>query len=172
MTRRRWGKAGVPLTAREAAAIDARNARSRYHHQLDQQRAYHEWRAGKLVPYRITLALDAKDLYGPEVDAACGVAEPQVDMWEAGTLYPTWEQLQALAALTGCTERFFMRQPHEDLPHETSMRFHRIGGQKCDRRQPPPVRAFTREAIAATVRSAPVLDSHLPSGYGTTQETR
>ncbi len=152
MTRRRWGKAGVPLTAQEAAKLEGR----RYRRELDEQRAYRDWRAGKVVPYRITIALDFHGLQGPDVDEACGVHEPQVDRWEAGTLYPTWSQLCALAELTGNTPGFFMHQPHQDLPLETSMRFHRVGGQRCDTRQAPPVRTFLPEAITATVEGAPV----------------
>lgn len=65
------------------------------------------WRRGEVRPYRITAALDAANLYGPEVDTACGVEEPAVDEWEAGTRYPTWDQLVALAKLTGKTPSFF-----------------------------------------------------------------
>lgn len=64
-----------------------------------EQQAHRDWAAGKVIPHRITTALDAHSLYGPEVDRACGVEEPAVDRWEAGTLYPTWEQLRALATL-------------------------------------------------------------------------
>jgi len=149
VTRRRWGKAGIPLTAQETAALDRRA----YTRTLREQRTYDAWRAGKVVPYRITIALDAQGLEGPEVDTACGGAEPDVDMWEAGTKYPTWEQLKLLAELTGVTPEYFLFEPGSDLPLETSLRFHRIGGQRCDWRQPPPVRAFTPEAIAAAVRS-------------------
>lgn len=63
------------------------------------QQAERDWASGKVIPWRITTALDADSLYGPEVDLACGVEEPAVDRWEAGTLYPTWEQLCALAEL-------------------------------------------------------------------------
>ncbi len=59
------------------------------------------------VPGRITVALDAKALDGPEVDEACGVAEPVVDLWEAGVLIPTDEQLAALAKLTEMPVSFF-----------------------------------------------------------------
>jgi transcriptional regulator with XRE-family HTH domain len=58
-------------------------------------------------PRRITMALDAKALYGPEVDRACGVEEPAVDLWESGALVPTGDQLAALAKLTGVTVEFF-----------------------------------------------------------------
>lgn len=69
--------------------------------------------AGLVVPHYITLALDAQGLHGPEVDEACGAHEPDVDRWEAGELYPTWEQLRALAELTGVTPAYFVR-PVED----------------------------------------------------------
>jgi hypothetical protein len=59
------------------------------------------------VPARITLALDLRGLDGPEVDHACGVQEPAVDEWEAGTRIPTEEQLAALAWLTDLPVAFF-----------------------------------------------------------------
>ena len=59
------------------------------------------WQAGALVPYNLTRYLNAGGHYGPEVDVACLAEEPAVDEWEAGTRYPTWEQLLALAELVG-----------------------------------------------------------------------
>lgn len=59
------------------------------------------------VPARITLALDAKGLFGPQVDESLGVREPTVDLWEAGVLLPDRGQIRALAALTGFAEAFF-----------------------------------------------------------------
>lgn len=61
------------------------------------------------VPERITLALDACGLYGPEVDLALGGAEPMVDEWEAGKRAPTREQVALLADLTGFPVEFFYR---------------------------------------------------------------
>ncbi|QYN17454.1 hypothetical protein [Amycolatopsis sp. DSM 110486] len=151
---RRWGKAGVPLTDAETRRNDARRNKTAAERVLADQRTYREWRAGKVVPWRITLALDSHALYGPEVDEACGAAEPDVDMWEAGTRYPTWEQLKKLAKLTMVTPGFFMIRPAELLPAQTSMQFHRIGGERAEWRQPPPVLLFTPEAIAETVRGA------------------
>lgn len=72
--------------------------------------AYEHWSTGALAPYRITRALDAAELYGPEVDIACGAQEPAVDEWEAGTRYPWFEQLLALAALTHQIHRGRTRQ--------------------------------------------------------------
>ncbi len=40
--------------------------------------------AAGITPSRITLALDAGDHYGPEVDVACGGVAPMVDAWAAG----------------------------------------------------------------------------------------
>lgn len=113
-----------------------------------EQAARRAWAAGKVVPHRITTALDLHALYGPEVDAACGVEEPAVDEWEAGTRYPTWEQLCLLAELCGVTPWMFVMDVPREFPVQTSMRFHRIGGQCDTRLTPPPVRMFTPEAIA------------------------
>ncbi len=76
-------------------------------------RQRYERRNGKPNPQRITAALDVCGLYGPEVDLACGVEEPAVDEWEAGTRIPTDEQVEALARLTGRTPSWFYR---DDLP--------------------------------------------------------
>jgi transcriptional regulator with XRE-family HTH domain len=69
-------------------------------------------------PARITQALDAPGwggppLEGPEVDRACGVEEPAVDLWEAGELVPTADQLARLAELTGYPVAWFYREPAE-----------------------------------------------------------
>lgn len=70
------------------------------------------FRAGEdlVQPNRITLALDSRAMEGPDVDAACGAAEPDVDEWEAGTAAPTWHQLTLLADLTGYPVEFFFRE--------------------------------------------------------------
>lgn len=39
------------------------------------------WQAGRLVPDRITAALDMNGLEGPQVDIDCGTPEPDVDHW-------------------------------------------------------------------------------------------
>lgn len=59
------------------------------------------------VPGRITVALDAMGLDGPEVDAACGVAEPTVDLWEDGILLPEVWHVRRLAELTGHPADYF-----------------------------------------------------------------
>ena len=112
--------------------------------------AHDAWRRGLVKPWRITLALDAKGLYGPEVDEACGVAEPFVDQWEAGERYPTWEQLQALADLTGCTPAFFMVDAPMLMASQTTMRFHISPAELADEK--PPVERYPRAVVEEVVR--------------------
>ena len=78
--------------------------------------------AGKTpTPERITMALDLRELYGPEVDEALGGEEPMVDEWETGERIPTFGQVQALAELTGFLVRFFYFEPPRPL----------VGGWMC-----------------------------------------
>lgn len=63
------------------------------------------------LPERISFALNARQLYGPEVDAACLAAEPDVDNWEAGISTPSPEQVRALAQLTAYPVEWFYREP-------------------------------------------------------------
>lgn len=160
-TRQRWGKAGQRISPGQATRADAQAAQQRengrFARVLAGQRLKRDWAAGLLVPHRITLALDLAKLDGPEVDRACGAEEPAVDMWEAGTLYPTWDQLLALADLCGVPAGFFTIVPSAKLPIETSLRFHR---KDAAYRQPPPVLFFTPEAIEAATKTKP---KELPS---------
>jgi hypothetical protein len=149
----RWGKAGVRLTEgqmeqRGRAAVATRNRR-KLARDADDRIAYRLWRAGELQPYLITQALDARALYGPEVDAACGASEPDVDLWEAGELYPTWRQVLLLADLCGMTPRFLCTRHDVIQAGRTSLRFH----APLDDR--PPVWEFEREAVQRTVGEAP-----------------
>jgi hypothetical protein len=112
------------------------------------------WRRGLVVPHRITLALDIRELYGLQVDQSCGTKEPDVDQWEAGEKYPTWEQLLALADLTAFPVEFFTPEPGQ---------VHALGPGVmfvcCRSRRtwnpvveiPAPILAFTPGAVAATV---------------------
>lgn len=86
--------------------------------------AHQRWRAGLVVPHVITMALDFHDLFGPEVDLACHASEPAVDRWEAGKLYPRWDQLCALTELTQWPTARFMVLGHPIGIADTSMRFH------------------------------------------------
>lgn len=118
--------------------------------------AHERWERGQVVPHRITLALNIRELYGPEVDAACGVAEPAVDEWEAGTRYPTWEQLLALAELTGYAPGFFIAPSdgRELGQSDGDVMFVCYRNRKNWNPRieiPRPILAFTPEAIAATV---------------------
>lgn len=120
--KRRRGKAGVPLTESEARRRDARRDRATHLRVAVEQEAYRQWQAGHLVPCRITLALDANDLDGPEVDAALDAAEPDVDRWEAGELYPTWAQVKLLSELTGYALKFFFLPPNK--PVWSTLQYH------------------------------------------------
>jgi hypothetical protein len=105
---RRSARTGAGVTARRTYA--AALAEQRAHRALAELEV--EYRAGRarVFPDRITAALDIHGLHGPEVDRACGAEEPAVDRWEAGEAAPTWEQLVALAALTGHVVAFFTRE--------------------------------------------------------------
>lgn len=124
---------------------------SRRLQQENQETALAGWRAGRVVPFRITMALDMRGLDGPDVDIACGAAEPDVDQWEAGELYPTFEQLLALAELTDMPPHYFVL-PVEDpvLAWQTSMIYH---VNQAERRrmlaEAPPVLHFTPQAVRA-----------------------
>lgn len=148
--RRQRDEAGDLLTA-EALRERAEAAAQRRASERD---AHAAWQLGDVVPHRITLALDLRQLYGPEVDAACGVAEPAVDQWEAGTRYPTWEQLLALAELVDFDVRFFTVP--EDQVHALGPGVIFI----CDRSKrrwnprveiPAPIVRFDPAAVAATL---------------------
>lgn len=109
MTSTAWGKAGERLTPDEAAKRRRLRGRDRMFEKQHTEEAFARWQSGRAIPWRITSALDIRSLYGPEVDRACGVEEPTVDRWEAGEVYPTWEQLNALARLTGFPVSYFTR---------------------------------------------------------------
>ncbi len=141
--------------ARTAAAgtvpESQRRGYARYLKQCDTEAAHEAWKRGQVIPHRITTALDIRALYGPEVDRACGVEEPAVDEWEEGVRYPTWEQLLALADLTGYPVKFFTTM----LPgapvrvSDTTLAFHMPKRQRLEDHEP--VLAFTADAIRATV---------------------
>jgi hypothetical protein len=114
--------------------------------------AKQRWLQGRVVPHRITAALDISRLDGPDVDEACGVLEPAVDRWERGTLYPTWEQLLRLAVLTGFDVAFFTT-PVDDEPMATNIRWRPHEGGPVYGRTPTPVLAFTQKAIRRTLGS-------------------
>lgn len=130
MTGRRWGRAGVPLSPAEvearARSIRAAANRSAARRSEQEAVARHAWERGLIKPYNITAALNLRGLEGPDVDAACLAEEPDVDDWEAGWKYPTFEQLLALAALTEFPPSYFAIDRTRLILHadETSLRFH------------------------------------------------
>jgi hypothetical protein len=71
-----------------------------------------------VVPVRITVALDARDLYGPKVDRDCGTWEGNpagdVDAWELGEAVPSREQVRLLAALCEVPVALFYEPLTED----------------------------------------------------------
>jgi hypothetical protein len=72
--------------------------------------------AGKTpTPERITMALDLRMLYGPEVDQMLEGEEPMVDEWESGERIPSLTQIQALAEMTDFPVRFFYEPPPPPL---------------------------------------------------------
>lgn len=110
MTGWKWEQAGVRRDPqeRERRARRWADQLARRPPEVDERRrAYTRWRDGLVVPHLITLVLDRAGLDGPDVDALCGAREPEVDQWEAGERYPTWDQLCALAKLTRVTPSFF-----------------------------------------------------------------
>lgn len=86
------------------------------------------------VPYHITMALDLRELYGPEVDRALGGEEPMVDQWESDELVPTPEQIEALAALTRYPTRFFY-WPVDETDRGATGFMCRRSGPRADRCQ-------------------------------------
>lgn len=121
---------------------------------VQNQAARADWAAGLIAPYLITTALDMCSLHGPSVDEACGVTEPTVDHWESGLVYPTWEQLCALAQLTGFAPAFFSRRgknPQAAVVHTSAELFHKYEANR-PYRPGPIVPAFLPEAIAKATR--------------------
>lgn len=143
-----YGKAGQRLTQKDleqrARLRRASNARTAAIVQMETARAKQLWAAGLVRPYLITAALDAKGLYGPEVDEACGVEEPTVDLWEAGQVYPTWEQLCALAELCQARPWFFTRE----ISHSGRAPMFMCGGRRVPEPVKPPVVYFDPLALA------------------------
>lgn len=155
MNEQRWGKAGVRKTGASSQRELYLKALAKQRKPAQDRSNYRDWHDGKVIPYRITALLNLNMLYGPKVDEACGVAEPQVDMWEDGVLYPTWEQLQLLADLCGVSPRAFMIESTPLTFDDTSMKFHLTAAQRREPPPPPPVLEFTPEAIAAATKTKP-----------------
>jgi hypothetical protein len=96
------------------------------------------------------MALDLRSLHGPEVDTACKAVEPEVDQWEAGERYPTWEQLRALADLTGFTPRWFTLTDDPLPAWRTSLWFHMSDADReIAKRDWNPVTRYPRAVLDA-----------------------
>lgn len=149
--RRRWGKAGQRLTPEQVQANRHRAGLALIRDRAEEDAAKRLWAAGLVRPWRITMMLNANMLYGPEVDEACGAREPDVDLWEAGKLYPSWEQLKLLAELTGCTPRFFCVEEPMLAVEATSMRFHMSPAQLREVQAEQWVDKFDPAVVAAAV---------------------
>ena len=153
----RWGEAGVRLDPQEQEArrrkILADRNRGMVREWLQAENGFRLWRAGRLVPYRITFALDAVGAEGPEVDIECKAQEPDVDHWELGIKYPTWAQTEALCRLTGCTVEFLCRDDKPLRARETSMAYHLKKSElsELERLERERVGRFLPAAIAATL---------------------
>lgn len=137
---RKWVSAGVRADQHERArrAIGMRNytnqmrVRQEHERERDLEIGKRKWAEGMVIPHQITAALNMRDLFGPDVDRACGAKEPDVDLWEAGKLYPSWEQIVLLAELPGKPTNYFMAPIRQELSLDhTSMRFHVPFGE-CD----------------------------------------
>jgi hypothetical protein len=148
--RPKWGKAGQrldPESTRRRRSSRAWTQRVVEEHRVEDEQARQKWLMGLVVPAHITMALDGAGLYGPEVDWACGVQEPAVDNWEAGRLYPSWEQILRLAELTGRRPSYFMAPVHQVTSlYDTSMRFHLSFAERHPM-LPLPVHRFNHQAL-------------------------
>lgn len=148
----RWASPGVRRDPadrdRRERELRAEAGRQRTARLVDEREAYRRWRAGLVVPHRITAALNVRGLCGPDVDRACLAEEPEVDQWEAGERYPSWEQLLALAGLTKMTVRYFT---WDDPPlpwWATSLRFHMDDDERrAAEKEPGPVMRFPRAVL-------------------------
>lgn len=159
----RWAKAGQRRNPAERAAAAARAGRERSARRAADEAAYRRWRAGLVCPDRITAALDMRGLHGPEVDAACLAAEPEVDQWEAGERYPQWRQLVALARLTGFAPGWFTDNTQPRIPlWQTSMWFRMTAAERraYEKAWTPPVMRYPRAVLDArppTPETMPIL---------------
>lgn len=97
--------------ARAVAAEQATEDRHRYMAARTRQENEALIASGKVVPARITIALDIRELDGPEVDEQCdtwdGNPAGDVDRWELALAVPSPDQVRLLAELTDFPEVWF-----------------------------------------------------------------
>ena len=94
---------------------------------------------GQVVPARISIAMNIRELEGAWVDEACGAAEPDVDDWEAGLKTPTPRQVVLMARLTGFPIPWFYKPiaPGPMLQGPIWMCYSRkVDGARCHLVQP------------------------------------
>ncbi|GAA3131099.1 hypothetical protein GCM10020255_004880 [Rhodococcus baikonurensis] len=109
-------------------------------------RAYEQWITGALAPYRITRALDAAELYGPDVNIACGAQEPAVDERRRHPL-PLIRAAprpgRADPPIPGLVHR--TRRRRGPRPRDTTMSCHISKAERA--RWRPPITEFTAAAV-------------------------
>ncbi len=154
---RRWGRAGQRLMPGEAEGLDRVRAATRNKRAAGVatrlSEAKQEWAAGQMQPHSITTALDRAEQHGPEVDTALGVMEPTVDWWEAGIVYPRWQDVLNLAELCKVVPSILTRHHTWIDASHTSLRHHVKDAAVSE----PLVLAFTPQAVADTLRAEGVL---------------
>lgn len=159
----RWGRAGVRLSDTDRAhrrrVRARRQAEDHRRAERDRQDSYERWELGLVVPWRITVALDAGTHVGPEVDLACGVVEPTVDEWETGRRYPTFEQLTKLSDLTGYPLDWFVSDAAPLDIRDTTLWGHMT--ERDRQRWKPPVLEFEDAAVSVCPGTAAYRECHL-----------
>lgn len=158
-----WGRAGHRLTENEQRRRrQARAYRRRQEHKGREKAtevARRGWELGLVAPWRITAALDSGGHEGPDVDIACGAEEPAVDEWEAGTRYPTFEQLTLLAELTGYGISWFVETDEPIDIRSTTMWGHM--NKRAREQWKDPILVCSDDAIGACPGTADYLETHL-----------
>lgn len=144
----KWKSAGERADPVEAAArrreLGKTNQQKKVAAESNRVEGERIWRAGIIQPWVISMMLDARGLEGPGVDVACGAMEPDVDLWEAGLIYPTLEQFFLLAKLCEVGPKWFAGQDPTAITNN-SLRFH----LPPDPDEEPRVLRFSPEAIWA-----------------------
>lgn len=149
MVWRFWRRQSTPPLPDKAAAAQA-----------DPVAAEHEfpelaagWRAGVLRPWRLTVALNHVQADGDWVDIACDAREPEVDMWEAGVLYPSWSNIVRLSALTGTALSELLRDDDQGIQLPYARCVPALAATQFRRRYLPELVSLT---VAAHPDSAPI----------------
>lgn len=97
-----WAKVGPPPKDHRLGVMAAAAANPSAV-EADQPDAFTAWSAGALRPWRLTAVFKRTGIAkGDWVDVACNAAAEvqEVDLWEAGGVYPKWEHVVRFAALS------------------------------------------------------------------------